>query len=432
MLDSHFFSNPEGINAEDYVIATYLCSRNSISVVKDAWSLANGQSTGTWVQVADDSDQVRETAAAKVLAVYEVPHYEDSLPPETGERSSIVIVAYPLINIGNQIPQMLTTVLGNVSLTGKVKLLDIRFPKKFVKTFPGPLFGIDGLRQQVKAGPRPLLCSVFKPCVGAPPSVLARMTFELGIGGTDIVKDDELLADPEYCSLDKRLEACLESLQQVEKERDRKMLYALNVTDAPKKMSMNIERALQNGANCLMFNVPTLGWAAFADAVVQVNGRVPILAHPDFAGAFYGSPQHGMNSALVLGKLMRICGADLVPLPSSYGKLPLLQDRVLSIASALRSPLYDLKDTLPGPSGGLHPGQVHLLLEDFGIDTLITAGGGYHGHPQGSRAGARAFMQAIEAWQKNVDVETYSRNYPELKEALRIWGIASREKPTKY
>ena len=57
-------------------------------------------------------------------------------------------------------------------------------------------------------------------------------------------------------------------------------------------------------------------------AMAQINGRVPILAHPYFAGAMFDSPHCGVSSSLILGKFMRIAGADFVVCPSPYGKAP--------------------------------------------------------------------------------------------------------------
>ena len=39
----------------------------------------------------------------------------------------------------------------------------------------------------VKPG-RPMLCAMFKPCVGAPPKSLAKMFYELGLGGVNVIK----------------------------------------------------------------------------------------------------------------------------------------------------------------------------------------------------------------------------------------------------
>jgi 2,3-diketo-5-methylthiopentyl-1-phosphate enolase len=312
-------------------------------------------------------------------------------------------------------------------------VLDIRFPRSFVNSFPGPAFGIEGVRKYagIRNG-RPLTCAMFKPCVGAPPAALARMMRELALGGLDVVKDDELLADPPFCTLKDRLKEILKVVKEVEKTRGRRVLYAVNVTDAPEKQKKNIDMALKMGANCLMFNVATIGWASLAEAVRQIKGRVPVLAHPDFAGAYFGSPDYGLNSALILGKFMRLAGADMVICPSPYGKVPMVLERVLSIAQQLQAPLYNLKPCLVGPSAGMHQGQVQQLLNDFGADVIAAGGGCFHGHPDGAQAGAMAMYQAIDAWMAGIPTEKAAAQHHELKLAVEKWGVFSWKTPTKY
>ena len=41
---------------------------------------------------------------------------------------------------------MLSTVIGNISSSGKVKLIDLEFPKSFLAGFKGPKFGVQGIR----------------------------------------------------------------------------------------------------------------------------------------------------------------------------------------------------------------------------------------------------------------------------------------------
>jgi len=89
----------------------------------------------------------------------------------------------------------------------------------------------------------------------------------------------------------------------------------------------------------------------------------------------------------------------------------------------LRNEWYSLKTVLPVASGGLHPALVPPNLELLGYpDLQLNAGGGIHGHPDGTRAGAMAMKQAIEAFMKGIPLEEYAKDHPELKKALEHWG----------
>ena len=100
---------------------------------------------------------------------------------------------------------MLSTIIGNISMAGRLKLLDIKFPKEYMDGFLGPKFGVEGIRDLLGVYDRPLLNNMVKPCTGYTPEVGCKL-FSLAIeGGVDIVKDDELIADPPFCPREERI-----------------------------------------------------------------------------------------------------------------------------------------------------------------------------------------------------------------------------------
>ena len=74
------------------------------------------------------------------------------------------------------------------------------------------------------------------------------------------------------------------------------------------------------------------------------------------------------------------------------------------------------------PSGGVHPGLIPDLIRIFGIDCCMLVSGGIHGHPEGTRAGAKAAVQAIQASKEGISLEEYSKNNKELRLALEKWS----------
>ena len=57
----------------------------------------------------------------------------------------------------------------------------------------------------------------------------------------------------------------------------------------------------------------------------------------------------------------------------------------------------------------------------MGNDIIMQFGGGCHGHPQGTKAGAQAIRQALEANTKNIPLKQYAKEKTQLKEALKKW-----------
>jgi 2,3-diketo-5-methylthiopentyl-1-phosphate enolase len=423
MYDWTLYHMPEGIDLEEHVIATYLVEKEpEVDILNYAFSIAIEQSTGTWVPVPEETPEVRQKHAGKVVGIYEIPHYEFELPAGLQSRTFVINIAFPYVNFGTQIPMLLSTVIGNISSMGRLKLLDLHFPHSFVREFKGPKFGIPGIRKLLGISKRPLLNNMIKPCTGFPPEVGAKLFREAAAGGVDIIKDDELLADAAFSRLEDRIKLYMEAERHAFEETGERTLYTVNITDRADKVRDNAKRAIDAGANALMLNYLTAGISVLQSLAEDPEINVPILAHLDFAGVLYESPVSGISSSLVLGKLPRLAGADIVVYPSPYGKFPFLRDRHLQIAEMLRTPFYDLSATFPMPGGGVHQGMVPRLVQDLGADCIIGAGGAIHGHPMGPRAGGKAFRQAIDAVMAGIPLEQAAKEKPELQAALKIWG----------
>jgi len=414
---------PDGVDYDEYLIATYLASfAAEVPIPLLSMALAVEQSTGTWVAVPGETPEVRRRHVAKVLGVYELPDYEFSVPPSVETRNWVIQVAYPEVNIGAQIPMLLTSVVGNISMGGNIKLLDIRFPEKYVAGFKGPKFGIAGVREVLGIPRRPLLNNMIKPCTGYPLEVGADLFRQAAMGGCDIIKDDELIADASFNSVEGRVKRYMEIEKQVYEETGERTLYTVNITDKVPKVFDNAKRAVELGCNALMINYLAVGLPVMQALAEDPNINVPILAHMDVAGAMYMSPLHGMSSHIVLGKLPRLAGADVVVIPAPYGKAPVIPDKFKNVAKNLTFPLYHLKPTFPMPSGGITPSMVPKVVGDLGNDIVIGSGGGIHAHPQGPIAGGKAFRQAIDATVQGIALEEYAKEHPELEAVLKQWA----------
>lgn len=413
---------PEGLERDEYLIATYLVSfPKGVPVPQLAPALAIEQSTGTWLPVPGETPEVRRRHVAKVVGVYEVPDYEWMVPPEVEQRHYIIQVAFPQVNIGAQIPMLLTTVVGNISMAGRVKVLDICLSEKYVAGFQGCKFGIGGVRQLLGVPGRPLLNNMIKPCTGYTPEVGVELFRAAALGGCDIIKDDELIANASFNEIQARVKLYMEAERQVYEETGEHTLYTVNVTDEVPQVFENARRAVELGCNAIMVNYLAVGFPVLRALAEDPAIDVPILAHMDVAGALYASEWHGVSSHLVLGKLPRLAGADIVVFPAPYGKASVLPDKFQRVAQNLAFPLCQLKPAFPMPSGGITPKMVPSVVKDLGTDIVIGSGGGIHAHPQGPVAGARAFRQAIAATLQGRPLEEAAREHPELKVALETW-----------
>jgi 2,3-diketo-5-methylthiopentyl-1-phosphate enolase len=413
---------PDGVDYDEYLIGTYLASfPASVPIPSLAPALAIEQSTGTWVCVPGETAEVRCRHVAKVIGIYEVPDFEFTVPSGVETRNYVIQIAFPQVNIGPQIPMLLTTVVGNISMGGQIKVIDIRFPKGFIDRFQGPKFGISGVRESLGVYERPLLNNMIKPCTGYTPEVGVELFRAAAMGGCDIIKDDELLANASFNTVQKRVTLYMEAERQAYEETGEHTLYTVNVTDEIPQVFENARRAVELGCNAIMVNYLATGFPVLRALAEDPDIDVPILGHMDVAGAYYMSPYHGVSSHLVLGKLPRLAGADIVVFPAPYGKAPVIKDRFVNVARNLAFPFYDVKPTFPMASGGITPSMVPKAIKDLGCDIVIGSGGGIHAHPDGPVAGGKAFRQAIDATMQGIPLKEAAQKHPELAASLAAW-----------
>lgn len=423
MFDPIGITLPESIDYNDYLVATYIHqSQGRVNIQKVVRSFAETQSIGTWTSVSQTTDMIRERHLGRVISLWESPDYENSLPGDDVRRNWIFQVAYPIHNFGPQIPLMLTTAFGEISAMENIRLVDIHFPKAYIDQLKGPKFGIPGVRDLLSIHDRPLLLSIIKPPLGLTPDECATEFYKSTIGGADVVKDDELVVSHPWNHFIDRVRSVQRAAGAVYEQTGRKLLYFVNITDRPDRLVENAYRAIEAGASALMINYLTVGISALSMLADDPNVNVPLMAHLNFSGAIYGSPYSGVSSHLVLGKLPRLAGADVVVYPSPYGKFPLQYARHLRIAQAQTCRLYDLHPIWPCLGGGVHPGLVPSLMEDLGKDVMLGAGGAIYGHPMGPQAGALAFRQAIDAVLDGMPLIEAAKNKPELATALQMWN----------
>lgn len=428
-VDPIIMQYPEHLDKEKFVVATYYCAtKPTTNMVKFAAALAVEQTCGTWIPVPKETAEIRERCIGRVVGIYETPAYQIEIPEDVKERHFILRIAYPWENFGAQFAMLLTTVIGNISSSGKVKLLDLEFPKSYLKEFKGPKFGIEGIRELLGVYDRPLLLNMVKPNIGLSLEDTAELAYEAAVGGVDIIKDDELIASPAYSPLVERVKHVMAALKKADAVKGEKTLFAFNITDKTENLLDNAYKAIEAGANCLMVNYNTIGLDATRMLAEDEKINVPILGHSDYTGVAYESPWSGMSATLIGATLPRLAGMDGVIALTPYGKFPMMMDTFINSGYKLTAPLGNIKPAFALPGGGTTQGHVEDMVKKFGKDVAVASGAGIHGHRMGPAAGARGFRQAIDAAMAGISLTEAAKEHEELRIALEDWGYYQEEK----
>ena len=408
-----------GITYEDFLDTTYephqsdlvctfsLTPASDMDMEAAASRVASESSNGTWAELQVDGKITDLSATAFAIDGHQIK------------------VAYPegLFEAGNM-AQILSCIAGNImgmKAVDRIRLLDCEWPKTLTTSFPGPGFGSAVRNSIFDAGDRPLTATVPKPKVGLSTDQHVQVGYDAWTGGIDLLKDDENLTDQPFNPFRDRLIESFGARDRAEDETGEKKSYLINVTADTNTMLERVDMVAEEGGEYVMVDVITCGWAS----VQSVRDRcekhgLAIHAHRAMHAAFDRVPNHGV-SMRVLAQLSRLCGVDQLHTGTAdLGKLE--NEDSAGINDWLRSDLHGLRDVLPVASGGLHPGLVPELVDRLGQNLCIQAGGGIHGHPDGTHAGSKALRQAVDATVEGRDLEEYANSHPELATAVDKWG----------
>ena len=388
------------------LICDFYVEPEGISIKEAAGGVAAESSVGTWTELTTIKPYV-EDLAAHVFSI----------------NGSNFQIAYSkeLFESGNM-PNILSSVAGNVfglRALKNLRLNDIHFPSELIRSFKGPKYGISGVRKLLNVFDRPLVGTIIKPKLGLKTADHAKVAYNAWIGGCDIVKDDENLSSQSFNPFNDRILATLEMRDRAEQETGEKKVYMANVTAETDEMLKRAQFIKDQGGRYLMVDILTCGFSALQTLRDHDFGLV-IHAHRAGHAAFTKNPKHGI-SMKVLAKVVRIIGVDQLHVGTVIGKMSETREEVSENVEAVTSELGGLKKVLPVASGGLYPGLVPDLIKFFGNDFVIQAGGGIHGHTDGTISGSKAMRQAVDAVLQNVYLKEYAKNHKELQKALEIW-----------
>lgn len=375
----------------DHLFVTYQLTLPAVHFTPDklekaARQIAVGQTIGT--SQASEVAQLKPFMA-EVAGIEELPDAGD------GVRHARIRVAFPARVVESDLGTLLAVTFGKLSMAGAIRLVDMEIPDSLAARFGGPRHGVEGIRRLTGVPDGPLLMAIFKPCLGVPAEMLGEMLYTQAVAGVNLVKDDEVLSDTNLDTARHRLEACLKAARKAEAETGNKTLYAINLSGPAEELLDRARTLAADGATALLVNYLCYGLPLLNALRRAVD--IPLVAHPSLAGAFYGSPIHGVAPCVLFGTLPRLAGADLVLFPSPYGSVALPEADAMVVSDALRQPNGGLKPSLPVPSAGIQADMVPRMIRDFGPDVVINAGTGIHDHPEGSLAGARHFVGQIRA-----------------------------------
>jgi ribulose-bisphosphate carboxylase large chain len=452
--------NPK--NGEYLLGIFHLKPGKGLNVLQAAAEIAAESSTGTNFKVQT------ETPFSRVM---------NALVYKLDLKKELVWVAYPwrLFDRPGNVQNILTYIVGNVlgmKQVDALKLLDVWFPPSLLEQYDGPSYTIDDMRKYLNVKNRPILGTIVKPKMGLTSAEYAEVAYDFWVGGGDFVKNDEPQADQDFCPYFKMVTHVKEAMDKAVKVTGKKKVHSFNVS-APdfdtmiERCEMIVNAGFEPGSYAFLIDGITAGWMA----VQTLRRRYPnvfLHFHRAAHGAFTRPENPFGFTVLVLSKFARLAGAsgihtgtagvgkmkgspkeDIIAAHNieyfsapghffhqTWNKIPAKDKDAIKLAhdDLTHHVILDddswrgMKKCCPIISGGLNPTLLKPFIDVMkNVDFITTMGAGVHAHPKGTTAGAKALIQACEAFKKKIPIAKYAKKKKELAEAIEFYTKKTKE-----
>ncbi len=395
------------------------------SIEKLAAKIASDQSTGTFVDLPGETEELKNRVAARVETIRLLPDAKQPSFP-TNERGPFrradVDISFPLDAIGTDLTALMTIAIGGVySIKGMsgIRIVDMQLPADFKGIYPGPQFGVKVSRKLTSVYDRPIIGTIIKPALGLRPHESAAMVRDVVEAGVDFVKDDEKLMSPDYSPLSDRVKAIMPIILDHEQRTGKKCMYAwgISATD-PDEMMRNHDLVLKAGGNCAVININSIGMGAML--YLRKRSGLVLHAHRNGWDILTRHPGLGMDFK-VYQQFWRLLGVDQFQINGIGVKYWEPDDSFIESFKAVSKPLFSDNDCpLPVAGSGQWGGQAPETFQRTGrtVDLMYLCGGGIVSHPGGAAAGVKAVKQAWVAAVQNIPLDVYARDHPELAQSI--------------
>ncbi len=309
---------------------------------------------------------IQDEVVGKVLRVDDI-----------SEKRKSVTISYDERVVGEELPQLLNLLWGNISLFPKVLITAIKLPDSFLTSLKGPRFGVAGLRTLLGVKDRPFVMTALKP-MGLSPSELATMASTLVEGGIDIIKDDHNFANQPWALWRERVEIISSAIATANRTFNRSAIYAPSLNRPTEELFESARFAKDYGAGGLLVLPGICGLDTMRAIADDDSIGLPILSHPALLGSLVMNPTHGVSHHLTFATFLRLAGADFTIFPHHGGRFSFSKDECRAVVHHCSSSLAAIASISPALAGGMTVARVPEIVQEFGQDITLLIGGALH------------------------------------------------------
>jgi len=297
---------------------------------------------------------------------------------------------------GAELTQLFNVIFGNSSIQKGLRCLAIDPGDTIAQRFPGPRFGIAGLRELCGRAKGGLIAPVIKP-QGLSCDALAQIAYLCARAGADIIKDDHGLADQAISPFRERVTKIQAAVARANAETGGTAQYFPNIGGQTEDIGANLRFAKDAGVGGILVMPGLLGFGLIHRIARDATLNLPVMSHPSFLGPYVLSADTGFSHGMMFGTLQRLAGVDISVFPNVGGRFGFSAAECAEIADACRTPAGPGKPIFPSPGGGMSADRAAEMQAMYGDDVIYLLGGSLLRHADRIGEAISAMRRVLDA-----------------------------------
>ncbi len=359
-----------------------------------AASLAEASARAEGIALEQTVEIPREVVPAGYISDEIIGRVEEVA--ELAEGHWQATLSYSPDSAGDELTQFLNVVFGNSSIQQGIRVTGIDPGPTMAARFPGPRFGIPGIRALCGRRAGGLIAPVLKP-MGLGPEDFAKLAAGCVRGGADIVKEDHGLAGQPTAPFRARVTAVVKAMRRAREETGHQTLYFANLSGPADQIEGNLRFLKDAGADGVLVMPGLFGFGLVQRIAADATLNLPVMTHPSFLGPYVLAPDTGIDHGVMFGTLQRLAGSDISVFPNVGGRFGFTAAECQQIATACRTPAGPGAPMFPSPGGGMSVTRAAEMQAMYGQDVVYLLGGSLLKDPDRIDQAVAAMRAALDA-----------------------------------
>ncbi|MEM6382426.1 MAG: RuBisCO large subunit C-terminal-like domain-containing protein [Pseudomonadota bacterium] len=289
-------------------------------------------------------------------------------------------ISYSPEATSDELSGLIHLLIGTATLRKGVRVTDLDLGP-LERLYPGPRFGIAGLRRLVSAPVGQMIAVPLGP-QGMSAEQFADVAFALASAGPDLVIEQPTVSNQPIAPFFERVEKVQAAVNRANAASGRRTIYCPTVPGPYDQAVANATYAAEVGVGAVQVRPGLIGLDVARAVIQSTDVDLPVISDPSGLSQYGPRIGTGLSDPVLYAHLPRLLGADVSIVPGAGSPGGLSKRDFKAVADACLTPKYG-QPLVPAPRVPFSNETAGGLLEQFGEDALLMFDGSVYRYSDG-------------------------------------------------